>query len=331
MSFVRISSKAVLLAALALPVVLAPQSAAAGMFASKSYAISKPTPSGLEYDAVAAAPTQLLLVDARSGEELEFSKGTLPAGMTIDDKVVEPFAFLGANLQQEFESRHAPISIVSAGEGLPRVTLHAFRMRNSRKNAFSPFVTMTYLAADIENGPVKKRVGVFVKRGVVPKWGWGEIVEPTLNQPLSLAVRELSSKIADVLAGARVSDATVDSLLAKSAARTPTSYIDVYSLGFTNNPKVVPTLVELSKDADEYIRLAAISSLGTVHAADQFDYLKSIYTGARTWQDRGMALKSIGDLDTEASRAFLAETKAALEAGKSKESDLDLAIIRLYI
>jgi HEAT repeat protein len=96
-------------------------------------------------------------------------------------------------------------------------------------------------------------------------------------------------------------------LIAKlSGPRAELSFLDVYALGFTNNRRALPKLVELTKDADEYVRLAAISSLGTMGAVEQYGLLKSIYESKDAiWQDRAMAMKSIGDLNTADGRAFM--------------------------
>ena len=50
-------------------------------------------------------------------------------------------------------------------------------------------MTLTFLSVDLETADSKKRIGVFIKRGKVPVMSFEEVVEPTFNQPLSLAVR----------------------------------------------------------------------------------------------------------------------------------------------
>lgn len=301
--------------------------------APKAYAVEAPAPSGIKYD-VGTPPKspQISFHDDRSGEELEFSKGTLMSGIEVGGTPINAFEFMRTGLQQELASRGVAVTLDSAAEGKPSVTLRAFRIRNYRASGFSPFVTFTYVTADIDDGTVKKRVGVFVKRAKVPVWSFSEIVDPTFNQPLSIAVKELASKVSNVLYNYRASDATVDGLVAKIAGdKGDDTYKDTYALGFTNNPRAVPKLLELTKNSDEYVRLAAISSLGTLHATDQFGLLKSIYQGSGIWQDKGMALKAIGDLDTAEGKAFLADVAKSMEASSDpKESGWTLAIIHMY-
>jgi HEAT repeat protein len=200
-------------------------------------------------------------------------------------------------------------------------------------SGFSPFVTFTFLSTDLDTGTAKKRIGVFIKRGKVPVWSFDEIVDPTFNQPLSLAVKELASKVANQMYGYRASDKTVDDLVAKlSGKREPESFLDVYALGFTNNPKAIEPVAKLTTDPDEYVRLAAISSLGNLRATSHFDFLKGIYQNRSSlWQDRAMALKSIADLDTNEAKAFVTgELKYWQAQPPSNESTWTSQIIRLY-
>lgn len=90
--------------------------------------------------------------------------------------------------------------------------------------------------------------------------------------------------------------------------------MDVYQLGFSNNKLAIPELVKLTKHSSEYIRLAAISSLGIMRAVDQFDLLVRLYQNkGGLWQDRAMALKAIGDLGTPESHAYLQKEWAVYE------------------
>ena len=90
--------------------------------------------------------------------------------------------------------------------------------------------------------------------------------------------------------------------------------------------------MQLTQHADEYVRLAAISGLGTLGAKDQFTLLRGIYDRREAiWQDRAMALKSIGDLGTPESRALMAEELKRWESAKAdKEATWTAQVIRLY-
>jgi hypothetical protein len=125
----------------------------------------------------------------------------------------------------------------------------------------------------------------------------------------------------------------VKSLTAKiSGARTPDTFLDVYALGFTNNPSAIDTLIGLTKDSQEYVRQAAISSLGNIGATTQFGLLKSLYQDPQvSWQDHCIALKAIGDLNTEESKAFIAAEAKKLGSDSSKESQVLSRILSLYL
>lgn len=299
--------------------------------APKSYAVRHPAPSQDLVFGNTPPPTAIAFVDARPAPDRAFSSGVLPAALTVDGAPFDPAGYLAKNLQAELAARGFPAQVVAGGDALPRLELGAFRIQNHRANGFSPFVTLTFLSGDLVTPEGKQRLAVFVKRGKVPVWSFDEVIEPTFNQPLSLATKELAAKIAAHLHGARSSDAEVDRLVARIADRGDDSYLDVYALGFTNHPKAIATVTRLARDPDEYVRLAAISSLGTLNAIDQLDLLASIYRDATLWQDRAMALKSIGDLRSEAADAFLQEEYATLEA-KAGDRDVDwtLQVIRLY-
>lgn len=282
--------------------------AALAACAPSSYSVKTPTPSTVPLAGSVAAPPKLFLNDQRPVDGRTFHGGILPAALQSGGQPIDPPAWLASALQAELKARGLATDVVQGSAGLPRIDLRTFRIQNHRTSGYSPFVTFTFISADLQTGPMSKRIGVFVKRGKVPVWSFDEIIEPTLNEPLSLATKELAAKIAATLGGWRARDADVDALAARLATRTEASFHDVYALAFTNNPRAIPTLAKLTTDADEYVRLAAISGLGTLGATGEFARLKSLAeaTGG-LWQDRAMALKSIGDLGTAEAKAYLQE------------------------
>ncbi|WP_431049797.1 HEAT repeat domain-containing protein [Roseateles sp. L2-2] len=303
--------------------------------APASYLVKTPAPSGLKGTGQAPADTTITVVDLRKGAERDFSTGILPAGLRTDQGPIQAPVFLAETLQAELASRGINAKVKTGETGQPALSLQTFRMLNHRSNGFSPFVTFTYLSADIDTPSGKKRVTSFVKRGKVPVWSFEEVIEPTMNQPLSLAVKELASKIAAQAYGWKASDAEVQRLLDKLTGDklAGDAYLDVYALGFSNSPKAVDRIVELTRHGDEYVRLAAISSVGTLGATGQMGMLKALYERRDgVWADRAMALKSIGDLGTPDSRAYLeAELKRWETGDSSKEAIWTAQIIRLYL
>lgn len=303
--------------------------------APSAYVLKEPTPSGMKFETTEPPPkTTLSLVDKRVGNERQFHSGRLSATLQVGEKPIEAPSFLARNLQAELVSRGVPIEVATGENDGPRINLHTFRVENWRATGFSPFVTFTFLSTEMETKAAKKRIGAFIKRGKVPVWSFDEVVEPTFNEPLSLAVKELAAKLAAYLYDYKASDKTTDELIAKiNRSRGPESYLDVYALGFTNNPKAIDTMVRLTSDSDEYVRIAAISSLGTLGAKSQIGLLKSIYQNRDSlWQDRAMAIKSISDLDTDDSKTFLKdELKRWESATQDREAVWTAHVIRLYL
>jgi hypothetical protein len=307
--------------------------AMAAACAPASYNIKEPQPSGLKYEAVVAGTTTLSILDERAGDKM-FSSGVLPAALVVDGTPIDPPQFLAKQLQAEMLSRGLTAESVVGGNAAPRIHLKTFNMLNDRVSGFSPFVTLTFLSADVETSTGTRRVGVFVKRGKVPVWSFSEVIEPIFAQPLSIAVKEFSAKVANFVFGYRSSDSEVQKLITKLAGtRGDTAFLDVYMLGFSNNPAAIPTLVTLSKDADEYVRLAAISSLGTIGATAEFSLLRSIHENKESlWQDRAMALKSIADLGTDETKAYAAEEMKRLGAASvGKDSKWTAQLLAMYL
>ncbi len=258
--------------------------------------------------------TRVSMVDERRRDAL-FSSGVLPAALTLDGAPLDSARFLAENVNKELESRGLLVTTAIDDRGLPRVHLRTFDIVNSRETGFGVFVTHTFISADLETEAGNKRIAFFFKRGKVPVWAFDEVIEPVFNEPLSLAVKEFAAKLANALYGVRVSDDAVRGLMRKlDGARSATSFMDVYALGFTNNPMAVDKLVELIEDRDDYVRLAALSSLGNLGASDQLPLLKTIYeTTGRIWQDRAMAIKAIGDIGNAEANAYIEAEAARLQ------------------
>ena len=302
--------------------------------APAGYQVKAPAPSGLVFQNVRSEKMTMAVNDARQASDKVFSSGRLPAELSVGGKPIDPPQFLAAQLEQELKSRGIQAEVGTA-KGDIRLDLNRFHVLNHRATGFSPFVTLTYLSADLIGTNGKQRIGVFVKRGKVPVWSFDEVVEPTFNQPLSLAVKELASKVANKQYGYMADDKTVEELQKKIASRSNgnDTFQDVYALGFTNNPKAIPMIASLVNDQDEYVRLAAISSLGTLGSSSHIDILKGMARNrSGLWQDRAMAIKSIGDLGTPEAKAFLQEELKAWEnAPADNEAKWTTQLIRLYM
>ena len=237
---------------------------------------------------------------------------------TNNGKPLDPIAFVSEHTSRELVARGIALEKAPVTNNI-KVSISKIGIQNHRANGFSPMVTLTSLVADVDTPSGRKRMSVLIKRGKVPVWSFDELNSPCYDEPMNLLTKELAAKINRDVFGLRIDDAEVDRLLAKikaEAATNPMAYFDVYQLGFGNNPRAIDGLVQLTASEHEYVRLAAISSLGIIKARSQQARLESLYRGigADLWQDRAIALKAIGDLDSNESRAFLQAELERLEA-----------------
>ncbi|OUR65836.1 hypothetical protein A9Q79_02280 [Methylophaga sp. 42_25_T18] len=306
------------------------------------YNVDGPSTSNISYEELVneakADPKDFNLQDKRSEEGKTFSYGVLPAGLKIDGNTIEPISFLKTNTEKELKARGINTSL-SSSDGID-IEINKFVIRNHRASGFSPFVTFTMLSGDIVTDSGKERVATFIKRGKVPVWTFDEIIQPTFNEPLDLVVKELAAKINAKMFGRQISDSEVQTLIKKINTETPASsdtqnvphdvkYLDVYQLGFGNNKSAIPALVEMAKSKPEYIRLSAISSLGILGADEEIEFLKSIYSDSKLWQDRAMAIKAIADIGNAEAVAFLDKVYEENQ-GDSKDDLWNREIIELY-
>lgn len=261
------------------------------------YAVDPPEASKYVFDGAGSqSDSRLNIIDGRDDQYTSFTSGALPMGLTHNGEALDPVDFLAKYTIEELVARGIAVS-TGSGDATD-VEINKIIMRNHRAMGFSPFTTVTMFSADILAPDGNHRVGSFFMRGKVPVWSFDEVIEPTMNQPLELLVKELAAKINMVLYGQSTSDATVQMLIDKvnSDPAAALAYLDVYQLGFSNNPLAIEALTKMTGSDHEYIRLAAISSLGTINADSQVEQLISLFNGDGFWQDRAMAVKSLGDI-----------------------------------
>ncbi|WP_372872999.1 HEAT repeat domain-containing protein [Shewanella sp.] len=299
-------------------------SALMGGCAPSSYQVTAPAPSNIGYEKQTSGNFSPVQLDDKRADTQTFSYGVLKADLKLDKSMLAPVNFLQENTDKELAARGINLNAVAAPI---KVDVHQLAMRNHRTNAYTPFITFTMLSADVHTSQGTKRIGVFVKRGKVPVWSFDEIIEPTLNEPLSLLVKEFAAKLNNLVYQQQISDADVSALIAR--VKQSNDYLDVYQLGFGNNKAAVPYLKELLTSKDEYLRLAAISSLGNLDAEAELDTLKDVFNTADSWSDKAMAIKAIADLNLEDGNRFIRDVQSSFK--DSKEKDWGNMLISLYL
>lgn len=299
--------------------------------------IKDPVPSEHKFSGEARSKQdQLNFVDSRpASDKASFSTWIVPMNFVAKGKPLDPVAFVAEHTTKELVARGIPVT-QGAGNQAMEISISKVGIDNHRATGFSPMVTLTFLVADVTTPAGKKRMTAYVKRAKVPVWGFDELNDPCYSEPLSLITKELAAKINRDVYGLKSDDAEIDRLVAKvnaEAATNPLSYFDVYQLGFSNNPRAIEPLVKLTSHNQEYVRLAAISSLGILKATSQQKLLENLYSGigADIWQDRAIALKAIGDLDTPESKAFLQAEFDRLKDKNDRGAVWTKKLIALYL
>lgn len=285
---------------------------------------------------VSSASTALFFKDEQTAEDkAKVLTGLIPMQLVYAGKPFEAVPWVAQQTVKELVARGLPVTLAADGNNSTSVLIKRVHIVNHRVSGFSPFVTFTSLRADVMTPHGPQRITAYIKRGKVPVASFNEVIDPTYNDALSILTKEFAAKLNQQLFGQMISNDQVHALVEKIKKNSSTqsdSYLDVYQLGFGNNPTAIPELVKLTSNASEYVRLAAISSLGILKANDQFNFLKGLYeTKEGQWQDRGMALKAIGDMDTPASRAYLQKELNHLKDNTDREALWTKEIINLYL
>lgn len=255
-------------------------------------------------------------------------------GMSVTDaqeKPLDPMAWFSSSILKEMSARGLPVKRATSPTGANTVVIKRFFIESRRVSGFSPFETFTSVSADVVTTKGTQRIAAFIKRGKVPVWSFNEIYDPNYNQPLTLVAKEFSAKLGRILFDAKLSDTQVDAVIAETNA-PQIDFQRVHELGFSNNARAIPQLVKLSASQHDEIFQGAISALGVLRAAEQFDLLKKQAEKPQSdWEDRATALKAIGDLGTAEAIAYLKAERSRLEAQTDAESARTKGVLGLYL
>lgn len=251
-----------------------------------------------------------------------------------NEKDIDTPGYFVAALNQELQARQLPVDLQGAGSD--QLNLISYETITHRKNGFSPLVMIAMVKADLIENNQTHRITALVKRAKVPIWTVTEepLIEATINQPQELVIKEVAAKINLAVFRNQLSDAQVAELIQSVKQNTDNedlAYQQVYELGFSNNAKALPALREFSNANAEYIRLAAISGMGMIGGEAVFDELKAMYSSGRQWQDRAIALKAIGDIQSAAALDFLRQEQKKWQNDASLEGTWNQKVIALYL
>ncbi|MBN2255235.1 MAG: HEAT repeat domain-containing protein [Deltaproteobacteria bacterium] len=280
-----------------------------------NYTVKTPTPSALPYTDKADEETALKIVDQRMGDDKKFSVGRAKVNLV---NISDEMAFLSENLVNELNSRGIAAITSDADDAALLFTVRKYRVRNHQSTGFSPFQTAIIVGGDFVSNGESKKLAFYFRIGKVPIWSMKEVVDPCYNIPLSLMVKELASKINRFSFGLQMPREKVEELVQEIQGSDDNFlFMKVLELGYTNHPAAVGPLLQLADHSDGYVRASAICSLGVLGAVDQFEFLKKCYY-TRDDDEKLMALKSIGDLNTPESRNFLRSVKNSPDYGHAR-------------
>lgn len=238
------------------------------------------------------------------------------------DKDINGYEFIFNNLKREIEARNLPIKLFKNENLENNLELNSFKVHSQRTNAYTPLITLTKAKLTLDKGQEKYKIVSIVKRAKIPMIHVSEIYESCYDEPISIVVQEIVAKLNKAFFNYKLEDNEVKSLITLANKQIETkdelTYLTVYKLGLSNNILALDFIVEHTKPTyPDYIRFASISTLGMLGGEKYLGNLMSIYNDDRyAWEDKVMALKSIGDINSKEANNFLEKTYKILSEKK---------------
>jgi hypothetical protein len=302
-----------------------------------NYTIKDPAVSSINYEKQNIAPSTLTIIDKRTDMDTAFILGQFGAFATTMskdvpvklDNIQDPIGYFGQHLERELNSRGIPVKSnvgKTATEGLTLI-INRYQIANRRATGFSPWESFHIFSGTLIKDGKEKKIKAYFYNGKVPVWSMNEIEEPCFTTPISIIIKDVASKINRATFDLRVSDERVNKLTeeidSEIGKNNYSNFWKVLELGYTNNPKAVESLKRYAQADDDFFKSCALSSIGTLGAADQFEFLKGRYREGR-YNDRYMSIKAIGDLGTPETMQFLQAIKK--EKDYEKEGGLKYCV-----
>jgi len=280
-----------------------------------NYKISDPIVSEIKYDNSGNKQVLIRIEDARTNKEFHLRTANLKRVNIKLENVENPIKWLSQSLNNEFAARGIPVGIVDKESPTKAdlvLTVKKYEIVSRRVSGFSPWITTHSFLGELQAEDKTCEIPAFFYGGKVPVWSMDEILSPCFNNPMSVVVKEIASKINRCTLGYSLSNRKVEQLAITAKQRvgagTKDSYLSVLELGGSNNPSAMKALIDLSDNSDYLIKGVALSSIGTLGAENEFDFLKQKYAQS-TGLGKFMALKSIGDIGSDEAMSFYRQVK----------------------
>ena len=303
------------------------------------YNIKDPIPSSIDYDIKDSPALSLTIIDKRTGDDAAFMLQQLGVGATMTkdvivflDNIKDPISYLAKHLENEFRSRKMPITCIvgQAPAGGITLIINRYQIANLRTTGFSPWESFHIFSGTIIKDGQEKTIKSYFYNGRMPVWSMNEIEEPCFTIPMSIMIKDIASKVNQVVLNLRTPDEKVNRMTAEIDSDVSknifANFWRVLELGYTNNPKAVEPLAKYAQigAADEFFKSCALSSIGTLGAVDRLEFLKIQFRNSGTFNDRYMAAKAIGDIGTPEALQFLQSLKK--ESAYEKEGGLKYCV-----
>ena len=290
---------------------------------SLSYSVKDPVPSSIDYGRNNVQPLTLTIIDKRTGNDSIFLVEDLGPGKMTEvenlkiENIQNPISYFAQQLEKELNARNIPIKCVvgrQADKGLT-LLIDRYQISNKRISPFSPWEACHIFSGTIINEK-KYPIKAYFYNGRIPVWSMNEVEKPCFTIPVSIIIKEVASKICREIFNLRSSNEKVKELTNMINSETVTAETDPYDrpfrevleLGYTNNPNAMEPLKKYAQDNDEFFSSCALSAMGVLGAESEIDFLMQRYrTGS--FNDRYMAAKAIGDIDSKEALQILRNMK----------------------
>jgi len=242
--------------------------------------------------------------------------------LEYQNKDMNAYEFIFNNLKKEIDARNLPIKLVKNETTNSNLYLNSFKINSQRTNSYTPLITLTKAKLTLEINNENHKIISIVKRAKVPMWNISEVYKPCYYEPTSIVVQEIVAKLNKAIFNYKLDDNSVKNLISLANKQIKDkynlAYLTVYQLGFSNNILALDFIEEHTKQTyPDYVRFASISTLGILGGEKYLDYLISIYNNSSySWEDKIMALKSIGDINSSEANSFLEKTSKFLNERK---------------
>ncbi|WP_419678258.1 hypothetical protein ACN2EN_03485 [Aliarcobacter lanthieri] len=280
---------------------------------------------------------KLNLVNDTKNDKVTEGKFEKVLFLEYQNKDINGYEFIFNNLKREIEARNLPIKLQKDEVLDNNLHLNSFKINSHQTTGFTPLTTFTKIKLSLEKDNEKHNIVSVVKRAKMLMLSVTESYEPCYYEPTSIIIQEIVAKLNKIFFDYKLDDESVKELITiannQIANKYNLTYLTVYKLGLSNNTLALDFIYEHTKHTyPDYVRFASISTLGMLGGEKYLDYLISIYNNSSyAWEDKIMALKAIGDINSSKGNIFLEKTYKELGDKKDFEKKAQKDTIELYI